>query len=1316
MADFNTNAKKFLPQLLNEFRYALESEIRAIEKYGQTSTLLTTGKLMGNNDGHLLYTFRVQYAPIIPEDTPCKLTVGREKFTVTVVRFTEFEITISSSIPLPENLGKAYLENGSTALLKRLISCIEEDSEKENPVARRMLRLDEQTFNKIHTNNEIEYDLNNNDAQNSAICSALSNNLTYIWGPPGTGKTQVIGQIIRELYRKNRSVLVVSHTNTAVNGALSRADNYLRKDINSGNYPILKVGTGATENLPNRARLQNHMDASGKELYVTKKRLEEEKRSLSARMAEIEPIISTYESKSKWISQSKLTEAQELKNEVKALREKTDALNESEIILRDEIASEREKNPEYDIFLAAKQRGKIAVSEYKQLENRIVETQKSLAALGEQAEEARNEAAKFDVYDRLRQEESTLMSEEFLRGELSTVGDEIRDIQNQLTNIGGQETAANKRIAEYEAKSSFARFLSGKSSVVAAQNTLARLQAQRDKLAESLNVACELERSYKLQLNHKLAIAEQLKRIKLKKSQEFWKHKHHECERKQLELSEAAESMQIKKTELFKEIKSLADKIHSMQPSFEKIVELESRLNELSGEKKEITAHLNDKLNLLSSVLEVEIEHSREFIFLPENAPLEEICELLRCEYGRIEEEIFSIDFSALEDEYQRLKTQISELQKQISAIEQALNELERHIILSTPIIGATLTKTYLTGPLRERVFDTVILDEASMASIPALWCACHLAKSNAVIVGDFLQLPPIVVSKDAMAKKWLSKDVFMQSGVQRLVKDGRAPANFFALTDQYRMEREIADIANIYYGAYHRLNTPPQPGRTEERSNFYNWFPLNPGRHCMHMVDTESLHSWATGVKQGAGHSRLNFISAAVDIALAFGFAEKLMNSQPKRSDEAKILIVAPYKPHVALLNSLIRLEFRNRGIDDDCGLIRAGTVHSFQGSEADVVIYDLVVDEPHWKAGVFMPDDEINEGLRKAFNVAVTRAKFKLYVVGDFSFCRKRAKNNALSQFLDYLFNDLNLEKEEARALLPNLSLSNYIDVTANDNINWSESMFCAESSFFKMFASDIRNFKKRMIIYSPFMTEKRLSTLMPLFQEAVNLGRQIIIVTKSRNNRGKRELAGYIRCEEQLEKIGVKIVYKGDMHEKLIVIDDNVLWNGSLNALSFTGNTGEVMQRMKSHEVVSSAIKVIGVEYIDAATSNEYERTCPACGGTMILRESDNGGLYWQCEKKDFSRNADQPYPTDGVILCRKCGAEYVFSMKNTPRWVCTANPKHWRKVYEGDLKLPGMAAKIPARSLPAVEKFLKSETGSKKPLKKAEAGAGQTSLFQ
>lgn len=70
---------------------------------------------------------------------------------------------------------------------------------------------------------------------------------------------------------------------------------------------------------------------------------------------------------------------------------------------------------------------------------------------------------------------------------------------------------------------------------------------------------------------------------------------------------------------------------------------------------------------------------------------------------------------------------------------------------MSAKIVGATLAKSYLSETLRERKFDTVILDEASMASIPALWCASYLAESSIVIVGDFLQLPPIVMADTPM-------------------------------------------------------------------------------------------------------------------------------------------------------------------------------------------------------------------------------------------------------------------------------------------------------------------------------------------------------------------------------------------------------------------------------------------------------------------------------------------------------------------------------------------------------------------------------------
>ena len=68
---------------------------------------------------------------------------------------------------------------------------------------------------KIFSYSDLILNDKNTDSQNAAIVESVSNDITYVWGPPGTGKTTVIGQIVDELYRHNRSVLVVSHTNTS---------------------------------------------------------------------------------------------------------------------------------------------------------------------------------------------------------------------------------------------------------------------------------------------------------------------------------------------------------------------------------------------------------------------------------------------------------------------------------------------------------------------------------------------------------------------------------------------------------------------------------------------------------------------------------------------------------------------------------------------------------------------------------------------------------------------------------------------------------------------------------------------------------------------------------------------------------------------------------------------------------------------------------------------------------------------------------------------------------------------------------------------
>lgn len=67
--------------------------------------------------------------------------------------------------------------------------------------------------------------------------------------------------------------------------------------------------------------------------------------------------------------------------------------------------------------------------------------------------------------------------------------------------------------------------------------------------------------------------------------------------------------------------------------------------------------------------------------------------------------------------------------------------------------MATTLTRAYLRDSIQLRRFDTVVLDEASMAPIPALWIAASLADKNAVVVGDYKQLPPIVVSEHDLAQ-----------------------------------------------------------------------------------------------------------------------------------------------------------------------------------------------------------------------------------------------------------------------------------------------------------------------------------------------------------------------------------------------------------------------------------------------------------------------------------------------------------------------------------------------------------------------------------
>lgn len=593
--------------------------------------------------------------------------------------------------------------------------------------------------------------------------------------------------------------------------------------------------------------------------------------------------------------------------------------------------------------------------------------------------------------------------------------------------------------------------------------------------------------------------------------------------------------------------------------------------------------------------------------------------------------------------------------------------------------------------------------------AIPALWCAAYLAEKNIVIVGDFLQLPPIVLANTPMAQKWLGRDIFDHSGMQEMAKKKNMsirPSNFAMLNEQYRMESDIAEIANLYYDSYTKLKSNDMNSkRVEDRDVFYSWYSGKKTQDHIHLIDTESLHAWVTGIPQAKGHSRLNSFSAAVDVALAFKCLDKLIETnlyQEKEYKGTKVLIVAPYKPHVTLLNKLIEDEYLKRGIASEYNLVKAGTIHSFQGSEADIVIFDLVVDEPHWKANLFISDPKSNATLEKMFNVAVTRAKFKLYIVADFKYCQSRAKDNPLSDLLNYFSKKQYIKVDAKKQLLPKMIVPKPSGISVNDSLE-AESVFLTESKFHDYFVSDIQSFKRNMIIYSPFMTESRISMLLPAFYEAVSCGKRIVVITRPLSERGKTELSHYQHCEAGLRNIGVSILHKKGMHEKVILVDDDIIWTGSLNALSYTGNTGEVMERRKDNSkektIINSYIKILDIDYLIRALENDYETKCPICGSEMLIAESEDGGIYWRCITGDYSRNKDQQYPVDGILRCEKCDSTFSFSMKKQPRWVCKADPKHYQLVRKNDLKLPNMAALLTKTEREQVEKYFE-ELANKK----------------
>lgn len=271
-------------------------------------------------------------------------------------------------------------------------------------------------------------------------------------------------------------------------------------------------------------------------------------------------------------------------------------------------------------------------------------------------------------------------------------------------------------------------------------------------------------------------------------------------------------------------------------------------------------------------------------------------------------------------------------------------------VICCTPV-------TSVNKHLTKKIFNTLFFDEASQAIEPLVWIP--LLKCNRIIMaGDNHQLPPVVKSlhaqKEGLSITLLDKCINFKNAISLLNR-------------QYRMNIPIMKFSNSYFYnneliADETVSTQMLVNEITEVDKINNSpieFIDTAGCGLEEIQHPETLSSYNIG-----------------EAKIIFNHFSQLINwySNFKQNNKLSIGIISPYKEQVNWFKENIKeLCTNSLSIEE----LRINTIDGFQGQECDVIYISLVRSNSEQIIG-FLND------IRR-MNVAITRAKKKLVVVGD-------------------------------------------------------------------------------------------------------------------------------------------------------------------------------------------------------------------------------------------------------------------------------------------------------------------------------------------
>lgn len=587
--------------------------------------------------------------------------------------------------------------------------------------------------------------------------------------------------------------------------------------------------------------------------------------------------------------------------------------------------------------------------------------------------------------------------------------------------------------------------------------------------------------------------------------------------------------------------------------------------------------------------------------------------------------------------------------ERELKALEKTLKserfKYQDQVLSEAKIVATTISKiavddNFVSGRLQ---FDVVIFDEASMAYVPQVFYACSLANERFLCFGDFMQLAPISQCEDATL---LKEDIYTFLGITNGEGDVLYHPWLVMLDDQFRTHPDIVRFVNkkVYKGLiknpYELLNNKRLFEITESVP-----FSNNP----LVMLDLSDFYAPAHRTET----SRINIFYALIAFLIAL---------EAEKQGHCSVGIITPYAAQAKLIRRMI-MDYRKD--NKECN-ISCSTIHQFQGSERDVIIFDTLESYPRSRPGRLTSSNE-NNALNRLVNVAVTRSRGKLIVLANKTFWDMPVvQKNAIKDLIRFIHKE--------GYVLNGDDVLNYLRFK---NYGKIRTYFNSEEAIYD-YSMDVRSIKKELLLSCPNGTIDNEIWEKELIKKVTSVENPPELFIK-RNREPNNKISGY----GDFAQIDENTDYP------LTILDNKVTWYDmpkfnkkyyrKRNKSTYVAKdvvfridgsyTSDVIKSMSDVTKIDYLGNLLDYKHVSKIKSSKIKKyvednyKCSTCGKPLTLAYKNN--FYCKCingnHNEFLSMWMVESFINKYEMKCPKCGEDLIVNIGHKGLYIICRN-KH------------------------------------------------------